>query len=848
MVRRLVRSLSLLGFALLTGCGLVQPSSGPLQPATAAAVQANGSVYGGQQPVTGATIQLWAVGTTGFGSAATPLIGTTVTTSDGSSAANSNANSGNSGNTLPAGEFTLNFTNAYSCPTPTTLVYMTAIGGNPGLGGSVNNSALVLLTALGQCGSLTSSTFISLNEVTTAASVEALAPFFSSGGSIGSPSDSVSEQAIANAFAAVNKIVDTSAGSALTGFPKLNTLANAMVQCVNSTGPTSSSCIALFADATPSGGATPTTILGALLDIALNPTLNGTAIYNLATPNAPFQPALTSAPGLWNITTSGAATSACGTGGGGDDVSGTVSYSGTQTGRIYLALTNNSGCNVGSEGTSIAGPGAFTIHGVPPSSGYTLQAFMDTQGYGNTNAINPTGGTTLNVLSPNITGANVTLTDPGTVTISSTPALVAIGPYNSGAVVKFKGVVNGNGLESAISYTLQWSTSSSFSSIAGSKTFPATGSDTGVWFVNGLSNSTAYYFRAYATSGGTAQSSYSNTYGPVTIGVATSGSAVSGAISFTGTATGPLYAGFYNQDDNTVQPFVEAIAGPVSSQPYTVNVTNNPSGVYIPVAVIDQNNDGLIDAGDITNINFQGGPIAITGATANQNLTLPSGNVTANVTTQVLQSGGTTTYGLYFNLAFLAKQPVAVTLLNSYNTDGANIDNGPLDIASCAVANTNCSQGQNGFQIYFNLNSTAPTTGDTYLFKVAYSDGTSGTVAAQVTNVLTAFATNLATQNGNGMSTTPTFTWIDPVCGACGTYTYTFFMNNSSTHAFVWYVPGNGNGLPPGTASLAWGVDPTQSSNTPAVSSLTVGSTYSWSITVQDSNYNQATTVVNYEP
>ena len=72
--------------------------------------------------------------------------------------------------------------------------------------------------------------------------------------------------------------------------------------------------------------------------------------------------------------------------------------------------------------------------------------------------------------------------------------------------------------------------------------------------------------------------------------------------------------------------------------------------------------------------------------------------------------------------------------------------------------------------------------------------------------------------------------------------------NNSSTHAFVWYVPGNGNGLPPGTASLAWGVDPTQSSNTPAVSSLTVGSTYSWSITVQDSNYNQATTVVNYEP
>ena len=57
----------------------------------------SGSVHGGQAPVTGSTIQLYAVGTSGDGSQATPLITATVTTSDGSgNAANSNANAGNS--------------------------------------------------------------------------------------------------------------------------------------------------------------------------------------------------------------------------------------------------------------------------------------------------------------------------------------------------------------------------------------------------------------------------------------------------------------------------------------------------------------------------------------------------------------------------------------------------------------------------------------------------------------------------------------------------------------------------------------------------------------------------------
>jgi len=66
----------------LSGCtanfGDVATSGPAAVSAVGAAIQ--GNVHGGQQPVTGATIQLYAVGTSGYGSAATPLLTKTVTT------------------------------------------------------------------------------------------------------------------------------------------------------------------------------------------------------------------------------------------------------------------------------------------------------------------------------------------------------------------------------------------------------------------------------------------------------------------------------------------------------------------------------------------------------------------------------------------------------------------------------------------------------------------------------------------------------------------------------------------------------------------------------------------------
>jgi hypothetical protein len=243
------------------------------------ATHASGSVYGGQQPVFGATIQLYAVAATAKG-LASPLIGATVTT---------------------AADGTFTITSDYSC-TGNPLVYIVATGGNPG--GGTSNSALALMAALGPCNNLTPSTFISINEVTTVASVYALAPFMSGYKNVGAATANAT--GLTNAFQTVNSLVNTATGVAPgTGLPangtlptsEIYTLANIVSSCVNSTG----GCSGLFTAATPSGGTAPSDTIGATLNIATHPGSNVSALFNLAQSIPPFQPSLSSAPNDWTL-------------------------------------------------------------------------------------------------------------------------------------------------------------------------------------------------------------------------------------------------------------------------------------------------------------------------------------------------------------------------------------------------------------------------------------------------------------------------------------------------------------------------------------------------------------------
>jgi len=527
-------------------------------------------------------------------------------------------------------------------------------------------------------------------------------------------------------------------------------------------------------------------------------------------------------------------------------VQGTVKYTGSQTGQTYVSLVQSNCTGGGTVGTSIVTKGAYTIRGVSPGT-YTVNAFMDNRGYGAQNAANPVGtGTTnaVNVSNANVTGADVTLIDPGTVTLNSAPTLQRVDPINTGVAVQYKQIKNGSGIETPTNYVLQWSTDSTFSTGVSSKTFPAIGTKGGPAFVTGLTDGSLEYFRMYAISAGTpgiTAGTTSSTIGPITIGQPTGGNSVTGSVTFTGAATGPLYIGMYDQGSNAV--YGQYIPSPVSAQTFTLNVPTGSN--YFLFAVIDQNNDGVVDAGDINNTGNGSDQTttAISGTTTGVSLVLPGASGIAAVTTQNYKStnGSNTTqnYSVYFQVNGLVKRPVAVSLAG-----GPNVIS-PVDIALC-TGNNSCGQG---FQYGFNIGSSVPNVGDTYTFNVTYSDGSTGPLTAQVTAVLNVFATGLSPTTGNGSSTMPTFSWIDPVCGPCSSYSYSFTLNDNN--GTIWQIPGNNsnsNGFSSSIVSIPWNTDPSGNNSLPSVGSLSTLISYSWSIQISDSNNNSSVQQVQYQP
>ena len=94
-------------------------------------------------------------------------------------------------------------------------------------------------------------------------------------------------------------------------------------------------------------------------------------------------------------------------------ITGTVSYSGTQTGQTYIRLNGGCGGNGGSGTTftGLTGNGSYIIRGVQPGS-FTVQAWMDPLGQAAQNSIDPTGGTSITVTTASETNVVVTMHDP----------------------------------------------------------------------------------------------------------------------------------------------------------------------------------------------------------------------------------------------------------------------------------------------------------------------------------------------------------------------------------------------------------------------------------------------------
>ena len=273
---------------------------------SAAGPAINGIALAGTQPIVGASVSLYAASDSGYGAAAAQVATTT---------------SGKGGSfTIPGG---------YACPSLASEMYLVATGG--AVGANAANQNLALMTALGSCANLSSGTVV-VNEITTVASAFVTSPFAANDALSGNLSylylgaSASNTTGLANAFAAVNNLVDistgqiryfTPAGNAAVPYVEINTLANALDSCAASPGGAEgdgSPCGIVFAaaDVLPQhsiyNSIAPTDTLQAAFNIAQHPRSNygyqldpNSQLFGLSTSSSPFQPILSAQPSDWSM-------------------------------------------------------------------------------------------------------------------------------------------------------------------------------------------------------------------------------------------------------------------------------------------------------------------------------------------------------------------------------------------------------------------------------------------------------------------------------------------------------------------------------------------------------------------
>ena len=315
-----------------TGCSNMTSAtaSSGINPA-----KVSGKIHGGNQPVSGATVNLYFAGQSGVAHGGI-FVATTLSASDGSGSFSFNEVTG-----APNDHTTNNF----SCPSNNPYVFVVAKGGTTvNTPGATANSDAEFIAPMGQCANLTASTNIYMSEVVTVATMAAIHQYMNPTASAG-PIEStlgadgifISALALASSFDSVSLMasLSTGLGNTSTAFAgdrggaagvtvtvspelaKINQLANIISACINQSTGGSTTCSNLYSYAAPPADPTTTSfstaqfspatdLLTALYYIFTNPTNGSTAnltnLYALsAASGAPYQPTLSAAPTDWSI-------------------------------------------------------------------------------------------------------------------------------------------------------------------------------------------------------------------------------------------------------------------------------------------------------------------------------------------------------------------------------------------------------------------------------------------------------------------------------------------------------------------------------------------------------------------
>jgi hypothetical protein len=292
---------------LLAGCSLDSNAV----PSAANDTSLGGTVHGGETPISGAIVTLYATTSAGYGRAAQVLATANAPTDAGGAFSFSNA--------------------TYTCPAG-AQAYVASVGGNSGTFAA--NPNIVLVSAIGPCANLSRSTFVIINELSTVAAAYALNAFTSMNGTTVNISTSATNNAgpanngvgtstsaagLYHAFQTASNLVSgggtsatTPSGTGIIPLREINTLGNILQVCVNSVGGVAgdkSLCGNLFTNTTTPAQTTvptnpgynntavvPTNTFQAMLNLAQFPRTGTSALYNSATAQSAFQPALTAAP------------------------------------------------------------------------------------------------------------------------------------------------------------------------------------------------------------------------------------------------------------------------------------------------------------------------------------------------------------------------------------------------------------------------------------------------------------------------------------------------------------------------------------------------------------------------
>jgi len=448
----------------LAGCSGTQLATpAKTNPVQGAAIR--GKVHGGQTVISGASLYLYAASSAGYGSQSISLLNSNVLSQTPAGGQDTNGHyyvtTGSDGSFAITGD--------YTCPSTTSQLYLYAVGGNPGLPPGSNNPSIGLLTALGTCqanSTLSPTLYVVINEVTTVAAAYAFAGFATDPTHVASSGTPLAQLGIANAFANAGNLASTYTGTALTTTPAgngtapqviVNTLADLLAACINSTGTVSGPsnptvCYTLFNDLLSGGttGSVPGDTATAAIYLAHNPGANLDALgslYETLPADLPFQPAVTAGSGPNDLTVSIAFSDG--------SLNKPLSIAVDGAGNVWLAnYGGNSVTELSSLGVDLSGANGFTGGGMNGPMGIAI----DGQGHvwiaSQTNGALAELSNTGSVLSPgngypnagfSIGGAGMVLAIDGAGNLWITGGSAGVTKFSSGGAVL--GTYTGAGLD-----------------------------------------------------------------------------------------------------------------------------------------------------------------------------------------------------------------------------------------------------------------------------------------------------------------------------------------------------------------------------------------------------------------